>query len=79
MIIDINNQWLVAIIGGAIAAVLSGIIIYYLFDYGKEKITKKMLITSVNIADKSIDKNKKSIRLRNTLWIMPQSRRCRKL
>ncbi|MEA1995822.1 MAG: tetratricopeptide repeat protein [Campylobacterota bacterium] len=57
MIIGINNPWLIGIIGGAIGAVLAGIILYYLFEYRKGKITKKIQITSVNNADRLLDKN----------------------
>ncbi len=35
-----NNPWLVAIIGGAIDAVLGSIILFYLFDRKKEKLPK---------------------------------------
>jgi len=57
MIFDINNPWLVGIIGGAIGAVLAGIILYYLFEHRKQKISKTILMTFINNADKLLGKN----------------------
>ena len=46
-----NNPWLVGIIGGAIGAVLAGIMLYYLFDYRNYKHSISIIKSSIYSAD----------------------------
>ena len=57
MIIDINNPWFVGIIGGAIGAIIAGIVLYYLFEYRKEKKLKSAQRTIISNADRLLEKN----------------------
>ena len=52
-----HKQWLVGIITGAVAGVLAGVMLYYFFEYRKEKISEDILITSMENADKLIEQN----------------------
>jgi len=57
MVFNMNNPWLVGIIGGAIGAVLAGIILYYLLEYPKLRSYKTIITTSLNNADRLLEKN----------------------
>ena len=57
MILDLNNPWFVGIIGGAIGAIISGIVLYYLFEYRKEKTLKITCRTIITNADSLLEKN----------------------
>jgi len=57
MIFNINNPWVVAIIGGALSAVLAGIILYFLFEYRKQQRSKTIRNTSLDEADSLLEKN----------------------
>src|SRR3989304_1659301 len=57
MNLNINNPWLVGIIGGALGAIVAGIVLYYLFEHRKQKILRSILMTSKDNADRLLEKN----------------------
>ena len=57
MTFDLSNPWLVAILGGAIGAIIAGLVLYYLFEYRKEKILKSTRMTIITNADSLLKKN----------------------
>ena len=57
MILDLNNPWFVGIIGGAIGAIIAGIVLYYLFEYRKEKTLKITRRTIITNADSLLEKS----------------------
>jgi tetratricopeptide (TPR) repeat protein len=52
-----NNPWIIAVIGGAISAIIAGVILFYLFEYREKKISRAILVTSVNDADGLVEKD----------------------
>ena len=57
MIFGLNSPWFVGIIGGAIGAIIAGIVLYYLFEYRKKKRLKSALRTIINNADRLLEKS----------------------
>ncbi len=54
---DIKNPWLVGILGGAVGAILSGVVLYYSFEYREQKAVEAIVMTSINNADSLLEKN----------------------
>lgn len=54
---NVTNPWIVAIIGGAIGAVLAGIILYYSIEYRKGKNLKNIRMNLINNADVLLERN----------------------
>jgi tetratricopeptide (TPR) repeat protein len=52
-----NNPWIIAVIGGATSAIIAGVILFYLFEYREKRISRTILITSVNNADGLVEKD----------------------
>lgn len=50
-----NNPWLVTIIGGILGGIIVGIILYYLFEFKKEKILSHNREVLIDNADKLFD------------------------
>jgi tetratricopeptide (TPR) repeat protein len=57
MTFDLNNPWLIGIVCGAFGAIIAGIVLYYLFEYRKEKTLKATRMTIINSADSFLEKN----------------------
>ena len=54
---DRKNPWLVGIVGGALGAILAGIVLYYYFEHREQKSFITIVKTSVNNADQLLGKN----------------------
>ncbi len=54
----INNPWLVAVVGGAIGAILAGIVLFYWFEHRAQKKDKIALKARTNNADELLKKNR---------------------
>ena len=54
---DLKDPWFMSIVSAFLGALLAGVTLYYLFEYKKERVSENILITTINNADKLLEKD----------------------
>jgi hypothetical protein len=55
--VNINNPWFIGTVGGLIGAFLVGLILFYLFGHREQQIYRAIFMTSINNADRLLEKD----------------------